>query len=375
MFNYNIFNLFDKFNRISNTPIRPRPDDDYFQTTRMSFGDHIEELRWHLIRAIIGFVVALCLSFGLGGWIMGWIQAPIEERLEEFYFNSIVTKHAQHEAKMERLLAKLRDDSKFMEAYPGLFEPRIQDYQVKLNAEARKLLPNAPAKEEWIRLTFKAPPASEDLKKYASVFMTPNTSLVALKVEEPMMTWLEVCLVTALVIASPWIFYQLWSFIAAGLYPHEKRLVNLYLPISIFLFLGGVVFCYFLVIPRALGFLLEFYAWFGIEPQIRLSEWISFAIWVPVIFGLTFETPLIMFALERLGITTIQMYRSFRRIAWFALAIVAILINPTIQVDTMMMMWIPLVAFYELGIAACALFPRKPLLDLEVPEEQETIEV
>ena len=67
----------------------------------------------------------------------------------------------------------------------------------------------------------------------------------------------KVCIVTGLVLGSPWIFWQIWMFVAAGLYPHEKRYVNIYLPFSLFLFLGGVFICQFFVIPKALEALLK----------------------------------------------------------------------------------------------------------------------
>ena len=73
---------------------------------------------------------------------------------------------------------------------------------------------------------------------------------------EAFTAYIKVCLMCGLVISSPWVFYQIWSFIAAGLYPAEKRIVNLYLPISVILFVGGVLFCQFFVLPKALDALL-----------------------------------------------------------------------------------------------------------------------
>ena len=94
-----------------------------------------------------------------------------------------------------------------------------------------------------------------------------------------------VCLVTGLVIASPWVFYQAWAFVAAGLYRHERHYVTKFLPLSLGLFLAGVFLCFFGVLPITLSFLLEFNVWLGIEPTLRLSDWMSFATILPLVFG------------------------------------------------------------------------------------------
>ena len=127
-------------------------------------------------------------------------------------------------------------------------------------------------------------------------------SLSTFNAQEGFMGYVMVSMVTAFVLASPWIFYQIWSFIAAGLYPHEKRYVNVFLPISIGLFLVGCVLCQFFVIPKALAALLWFNEWLQLEPDFRWNEWLSFAIFMPVVFGLAFQTPLVMLFMERIGI-------------------------------------------------------------------------
>ncbi len=118
-----------------------------------------------------------------------------------------------------------------------------------------------------------------------------------------------VCLVAGLVVASPWVFYQVWAFIAAGLYRHERHYVTKFLPMSLGLFLGGVFLCFFGVLPFMLRFLLEFNVWLGIEPTLRLVDWMSFATIFPLVFGLCFQTPLIMLFLERIGVFTVDDYR------------------------------------------------------------------
>ena len=99
-----------------------------------------------------------------------------------------------------------------------------------------------------------------------------DQSLISLAPLETITIFFMVCLVTGLVLASPWVFYQVWAFVAAGLYRHERHYVKKFLPISLGLFLAGVFLCFWFVLPITLGFLLEFNVWLGVEPTLRLSR-------------------------------------------------------------------------------------------------------
>src|SRR5262249_33677268 len=145
--------------------------------------------------------------------------------------------------------------------------------------------------------------------------MGPRPSLMTLTAMEAMMVYFKVSLVCGVVLGSPWIFWQIWSFVAAGLYPHEKKYVNGYGPFSLGLFVAGVLLCEFFVIPRAIEALLWFNQWLNIEPNFRLEDWLSFAIMVPLIFGISFQLPLVMLFLERIGIANIDQYRRYRKFA------------------------------------------------------------
>jgi sec-independent protein translocase protein TatC len=188
------------------------------------------------------------------------------------------------------------------------------------------------------------------------------------------MLWMKVCFVAGFVVASPWIFYQIWAFIAAGLYPSEKKLIHVYLPFAIVLFIGGVFFAQFVVMPYAIGYLLGFNEWLGVSEELRLGDWINFAIIVPVVFGVAFQTPLVMFLLERVGIFTVQHYVKVRRIALFALTIIGCLLSAGDLVSTIMMV-MTMILFYEMGILACRIIPKPPPSDIDAPSPDEMIEV
>src|SRR5262249_9152272 len=117
--------------------------------------------------------------------------------------------------------------------------------------------PNADLVRFWMRI-------EEPGRAYTTAFseterqLRPRPSMKTMNVTEAFVVYFKVCIYSGIVLASPWIFWQIWSFVAAGLYPHEKRLVHFYLPISLGLFLAGIVACQLIVLPKAIAALLWF---------------------------------------------------------------------------------------------------------------------
>src|SRR5207302_6353208 len=123
----------------------------------------------------------------------------------------------------------------------------------------------------------------------ARVVVGRAPTLGALKVTEPFAVYCQVSLCCGAVLSSPWVFYQLWLFVAAGLYPHERRCVRVYLPASVGLFLAGVALCELVVLPVGVEYLLGFNEWLEVEPELRLSDWLGFALVMPLAFGISFQ--------------------------------------------------------------------------------------
>lgn len=186
------------------------------------------------------------------------------------------------------------------------------------------------------------------------------------------MTWLKVSFVAGLVLSSPWVFYQIWLFVAAGLYPHERKYIHIYLPMSSGLFLGGATFCFYGVFPFVLGFLLQFADDLGFQTQIRIADWIDFAIMLPVMFGISFQLPLVMLFLERLSIFEIKDYQEKRRIAIFVITVISMILTPA-EPYSMLMMMIPMILLYEVGIVICRWFPKPMPFDDEDDEKKSAV--
>ena len=159
-------------------------------------------------------------------------------------------------------------------------------------------------------------------------------------------------------LASPWIFYQIWYFVAAGLYPHERRYVHMYLPFSLGLFLAGAALAFFVVFEPVLNFLFSFNRSLGIDPDPRINEWLGFVLLLPVGFGIGFQLPLVMLFLERIGVFTVQSYLKQWRIAVLVIFVLAALLTPPdpVQHDAD---GLPADVSYFGGILLCKLWPRK----------------
>lgn len=321
----------------------PDPD-DLFADTRMSFGDHIEDLRVHLWRAIAGFLVGLVISFFIGQPVLRLIAAPVEAELKRFYDRRVEKIRATLE-KGDDLEVKQANMAKELEIEIDRRE-LAKSLNIQLPAEA-----NGDNGENWVTLPVRVRPLKWAIATSEAERMVGKPPILStMNITEAFMVYFKVCMVCGLVIGSPWIFWQVWSFVAVGLYPTEKKLVHVYLPVSLLLFLGGFFLCEIFVIPQAIRILLEFNEWIGLQPDLRLNEWLGFAILLPLVFGVSFQTPLIMLFLAKIGIFDVKAFRAKRKIAWFVMAVFAALITPTPDAPTMLMMWVPMCALYELGI-------------------------
>jgi sec-independent protein translocase protein TatC len=292
---------------------------------RMTVGEHLEELRWRLILALIGFAVALAICLTLGERFMEFFCAPLINALQ-----------------------------------------------------------------------------AEDL----------STVMNYTKVTEPFMVYLEMSMIGGAVIAGPWMIYQIWQFVAAGLYPHERKTVTRYIPLSVTLFLTGVVFVYVLVLPLTMRFFLQFSnsivlpghrtsptlpiteamqtkvlqlpgnianpiegsIWFNnvdgrlyffighkariiqfgasqlLTPHLTISDYIDLVITFMLTFGIAFQLPLVVLALVRIGVVEIDFLRKQRKMIYFVMAVASAFIAPGDVVTSMLALLIPLMILYEFGL-------------------------
>ncbi len=319
--------------------------DDY----RMTVGEHLEELRRRMILSLIGFIIAVCACFWHAPQIVIYFCMPLTDTL-----------------------------------------------------------------------------AANDM----------TAQLVWDEVGEGFMVAIQITLITAFAVASPWILYQLWQFIAAGLYPNERKYVTKFLPLSIVLLISGMLFVYFFILPWTLQFDIGFSSRIGLylprsgptttsattkpttapstapvkrtappvilpeydgspaeprpnevwidrqqkqikffhggqlrgipfasnnllRPEYKVSKYINLVIAMLLAFGLCFQLPLVVLALERIGIIELEALRAGRRYVYFGMAILAACITPGGDIVSMSGLTGPLILLYELGIWLCAIGRKK----------------
>ena len=391
---------------------------DLFDDQTMTFGEHLDTLRTHLIKALFGLIICVLGALIYGTEIVAIVRSPIDaalvrhglgDNLSEDMKTGTLTDALNYvfgssddRKKLDKLDPKKdakgkkdatdkkgtqapksttdgkpaaktedgktedgkKDEKSLSKEEKEAAEKRaLQTIRVEvspsdlanaLHAHDKKFPRAEPNEDEKpIHLEITAP----EFSQLKNVVKRQNQA-VTLTVQEAFLTFLKVAFVAGLAIASPWVFFQIWLFVAAGLYPHERHYVYIYLPMSILLFGMGAVFCFLGVFPFVLDFLLGFNKMLDVEPQIRLSEWISFAIMLPMMFGLSFQLPLVMLFLERISVFEVSDYREKRRMAVLVIAFLSMMLTPADPMSMLMMMG-PLIILYEFGIILCAMKPSK----------------
>ncbi|HSE83237.1 MAG TPA: twin-arginine translocase subunit TatC [Thermodesulfobacteriota bacterium] len=186
-----------------------------------------------------------------------------------------------------------------------------------------------------------------------------GSTLIFTRPAEGFTTYLKVAFFASLILALPFILYQVWKFVAPALYQHEKQIVVPFIFFGTVFFLVGASFCYFIAAPPAFKFLLTEYSTDYLKALPKIDEALSFFMALILGFGIIFEFPLAVFLLARLGIVTSRMLREKRRYAILISAIAAAVITPTADAISMMFMFVPLIIFYELGILVAWVFGKK----------------
>jgi sec-independent protein translocase protein TatC len=183
--------------------------------------------------------------------------------------------------------------------------------------------------------------------------------LIAFKPTEVFVSYVKVAFFTGIALAMPILVYQLFRFLAPGLTRAERRWILISLPAVTGFFVAGLLFCYFIVLPSALDFLLNFGS-DKIKNTPTISEFLSFVTTFLLAVGLAFETPVIIFLLSKLGIATPKRLSKFRRWAIVLAFVIAAIITPTPDPVNQTIVAVPIIILYELGILFARIGARKP---------------
>jgi len=195
------------------------------------------------------------------------------------------------------------------------------------------------------------------------VALPAGSKMIATGVITPFLIPVKVTLLVAFIISLPWVLYQVWAFVAPGLYAHEKRLVAPLVISSSLLFIGGVAFCYFLVFGVVFKFINNF-APHSISVAPDIDSYFGFVMMMFLAFGITFEVPVIVVVLVRMGLVTVEKLKHIRPYVIVGAFVVAAIVTPP-DVMSQMLLAVPLCLLYEVGLLLAPLFVRVT----QAPEE------
>jgi len=187
---------------------------------------------------------------------------------------------------------------------------------------------------------------------------THISKLTTLGVTEAFMQVLKVSIYAGLIIALPFILYQFWAFVLPALYERERRSVVPYAAATTFLFIGGVVFGYFIVLPVGLKFMLN-YGGEQFNQLLQAERYVNFVSMFLLAFGAVFELPLIMMLLAWAGVVDHVRMRKVRKYAIVIEAVVAMVLTPSQDPVSMILMLVPLIVLYEVGIWLARLVAKR----------------
>lgn len=186
--------------------------------------------------------------------------------------------------------------------------------------------------------------------------LPPGASMIATGVITPFLVPVKITMLVAFIVALPWVLYQAWAFIAPGLYAHEKKLIAPLVISSSLLFIGGVAFCYFLVFGQVFKFIGEF-APKSITVAPDIENYFDFVMAMCLAFGVTFEVPIVVVVLVRMGVVSVEKLKSWRPYVIVGAFVIAAIVTPP-DVLSQLFLAIPLCLLFEVGLLCAPLFAR-----------------
>ena len=282
--------------------------DDSLEHTRMTLGEHLEELRKRVFRSVL----AVAIAFGLA-W---WQQEPLQDWILGPWHRAVTQINAELVEKAEARLAA---------------EPELKRSDLFVSDD----------------------PAETRLRDQI------DPRLNAFGIGDMFFFALNIAIYVALFAAGPFVLWQLWQFVAAGLYRHEKRLVRVYFPFSVTLFLSGVAFAFYLVVPVGMYFLATTISFERARQTLGLDQYFSFLSTMCLAMGLVFQLPIVMIFASRIGVVDPRTYSKYRAHFLVGALFVAAILTPGPDIYSQVLMTIPMLVLYEIG-ALISRFTAKP---------------
>ena len=262
----------------------------------MSFLEHLEELRWHIIRAFLAIVIFAVIAF----------------LNKDFIFDTVIFNPKTPSFWTNRMFAKLAE-------FTGMDSLRIN---------------------------------------------TKDLQLISIKMADNFMTHVMTSIIAGLIVASPYVFFEMWRFISPALHQKERRHSGGAVVYMSILFIIGVLFGYFLIVPLSVHFLGSYTISHEVINQINMRSYIGTVTSISLASGVIFELPIFVYFLSKIGILTPDLMKNYRRHAYVALLLLSAIITPP-DVFSQIMVCLPLVFLYEIGIVISKRVTKKAEEDLD----------
>ncbi len=325
---------------------------------------HLAELRKRLGLSVLSVFIAFIVTFTFHNQILTWITQPLNDALVQV--GRIIESQDKATWKMKQ------EEQNLTVSLPSKKAAELSD---DLNAASKEthgklaqLLQKAAASAK--ELTHLLADMENNSSNGLSPHNTFNGQITTHQVGGAFFVALKVSFFAALLLALPFILYQLWLFVAPGLYSHEKKMVLPFVIGGSIMFLIGVLFAYYIVTPFGFQFLITFGA-FLYTPLINIEDYVGFFTKIMLGFGLAFELPVFAYFLALLGLVTDRTLKDFFKYAIVIIFLVAALLTPP-DILTQLLMAAPLVILYGVSILiVAAVNPEKPE---EEDDEDETDE-
>jgi sec-independent protein translocase protein TatC len=202
--------------------------------------------------------------------------------------------------------------------------------------------------------------------------LPPNSYMIYTSLPEAFFNYMKISFYASLFLTSPYILYQLWKFISPGLYKSEKKYMLPFVISSTILFICGILFGYYLALPPAFSFFVEFSSDF-LRPMFSLREYLSLSLKLLLAFGVSFELPVVIFFLAKIGVVSSKMLSRNRRYAILIIFIAAAVLTPSPDAITQIIMAVPLMGLYEIGIIVAKLAEKKRHEAEDLKDDQKEI--
>ncbi len=337
---------------------------------QMSFLDHLDELRKRLVQSVIAIAIAFSIGFGFADRIYNFLAVPVKTEAKKA--------RLAREAKLlggdtrEALTKNLKDGDtlQYTFAMDSVLDknkiPAGTTIPAKLITKDGKLI--AVLAQTWILGKTVIPKERELVEVLGEAAALPGfdvrDDLVITKVGGAFTLYMTVALYTAIALAIPFLLYQLWAFVAPGLYQHEKKYMIPVLTMGTLLFVIGATFAYKIAFPAACNFLLGWQE--GFQTLLNAEDYLDLILIMMLGLGLVFQIPTISFILGRIGLITPRMLLRWWRHAVVIIVIVAAIITPTPDAGTLMIFAVPMWLLYFLSVGIVWMFGKPRKSDEEV---------